>query len=226
MVWKLGHRGAMGYEPENTLRSFKKALKMKVDFIELDVHVCKSGEVVIIHDNKVDRTTNGRGRVAFKTLSELRSLDAGKKEKIPTLREALDLINKKTKVNIELKGEGTAYPVYKIIREYIKRKGWAYDHFLISSFNRHELNDFYRLNKKIKRGLLISKWLSLRIHFASHMECYSVHLDKDLITKKYVHYIHQKGLKVFAWTTNSQQDLKRLKLLGVDGLISDFPDRI
>ena len=114
---RIGHRGAMGYEPENTLRSFKKALALKVDMIEFDVYVCKTGEVVVIHDDKVDRTTNGKGYVVQKTLQELTSLDAGKGEKIPLLEEALDCINKKVQVNIELKGEGTAEPVYKIIQK-------------------------------------------------------------------------------------------------------------
>jgi len=105
MFLKIGHRGAMGYEPENTLRSFKKALDLKVDMIELDVYVCKSDELIVIHDDKVDRTTNGQGYVVNKTFEELRTLDAGKNEKIPTLSEVLNLVNRKAKLNIELKGK-------------------------------------------------------------------------------------------------------------------------
>src|SRR6056297_2287931 len=106
MVLKIGHRGAMGYEPENTLRSFKKAIELNVDMVELDVYVCSSGELVVIHDDKVDKTTNGKGYVSEKSFDELRKLDAGMGEKIPTLQEVLDLIDKRAKVNIELKGKG------------------------------------------------------------------------------------------------------------------------
>ena len=99
MVTKIGHRGAMGYAPENTLKSFKKALELNVDAIELDVYICKSGELVVIHDDKVNRTTNGKGYVAEKTFKELRALDAGEKEKIPELKEVFDLVNKKVNIN-------------------------------------------------------------------------------------------------------------------------------
>ena len=89
MITKIGHRGAMGYEPENTLKSFKKALEFDIDAVELDVYVCKSGELVVIHDDKVDRTTNGKGYVIEKTFDELRELDAGQNEKISTSIERL-----------------------------------------------------------------------------------------------------------------------------------------
>ena len=91
----IGHRGAMGYEPENTLRSFQKALDLGVDMIEFDVHLCKSGELVVFHDEKVNRTTNGQGYIAQKSLEKLKELDAGQGEKIPTLEEVLDLVKGK-----------------------------------------------------------------------------------------------------------------------------------
>ncbi len=104
MFLKIGHRGACGYEPENTLRSFKRALDLQVDMVEFDVYTLAGGEIVIIHDDKVNRTTNGHGYVLDKNFEEIRKLDAGQGEKIPTLEEALDLIDKKCQVNIELKG--------------------------------------------------------------------------------------------------------------------------
>src|ERR1700691_2371330 len=96
----IAHRGASGYEPENTLASFKKALEIGVDGIELDVHLSKDGNVMVIHDSWVNRTTNGIGRVENKTLKELQKLDAGNGEKIPTLQEVLDVINRKVLINI------------------------------------------------------------------------------------------------------------------------------
>ena len=133
---RIGHRGACGYEPENTLRSFNHAIQLGVDIVELDVHICQSGEIMVIHDIKVDRTTNGTGFVGDKTLDELKTLDAGKGEQIPTLQEVLDQINRRVKVNIELKGNSTAKPVLKLLEKYIKEAGWSYNDFLISSFNR------------------------------------------------------------------------------------------
>ncbi len=122
MVTKIGHRGAMGYAPENTLKSFKKALELNINCVELDVHACKSGELAVIHDDEVDRTTNGKGYIAEKDLNEVKILDAGEGEKIPLLSEVLDLIDKRIKINIELKAEGTAKPVYEMIEDYMKNK--------------------------------------------------------------------------------------------------------
>ena len=104
MVVKVGHRGAAGHEPENTLRSFRKALDLGADMVELDVHLCGTGELVVIHDETVDRTTDGSGSVRDMPFHELRGLDAGKGERIPTLREVLDLLEGRAGVNIELKG--------------------------------------------------------------------------------------------------------------------------
>jgi len=123
------------------LNHSKKALELNVDAIELDVYACESGELVVIHDNKIDRTTNGKGYVTEKTLDELRILDAGDGEKIPLSSEVFDIINKKVKINIELKGNKVAKHVNDLIQDYIKNKGWKYKHFIISSFNIMNLSD-------------------------------------------------------------------------------------
>ena len=153
---KIGHRGAMGHEPENTLCSFQKALELGVDMIELDVYVLKTGELVVIHDDKVDRTTNGHGYVIDKSFKEIRSLDAGQGEKIPTLNEVFGLVDKKVPINVELKGEGTAIPVAKLIEQYINDKGWTEEHFLVSSFDHPELKKFKELKPNIRIGALIT----------------------------------------------------------------------
>ncbi len=216
----------MGYEPENTLLSFKKALELNVDMIELDVHVCKTGEVVVIHDDKVDRTTNGKGFVLKKTFHELTALDAGKGQKIPILQEVLDIVNRKAKINIELKGKGTARPVSDIIEKYVKEKGWLYDDFLISSFNRHELQKFYQLNPKVRLGILIARATTRFRQFAKKINAYSVNASMDLINKDFISGVRKKGLRVFVWTVNDFKDIERMKLLEVDGICSDFPDRL
>ncbi len=103
----VGHRGAAGYEPENTLLSFQKAIEIGVDWIELDVHRSSDGHLMVIHDDTVDRTTRGHGKVSEMTLAELKKLDAGKGQKIPTLQEAIDFMKGKVRVIIEIKQEGT-----------------------------------------------------------------------------------------------------------------------
>ena len=226
MIIRIGHRGACGYEPENTLLSFKKALKLNVDMIELDVYLCKTGELVVIHDDKVDRTTNGKGYITEKSFEELRQLDAGKGEKIPTLQEVLDLTNKKAKENIELKGEGTAKPVSKVIEKYVKEKGWSYDDFLVSSFNHYELLKFSKLNPNIKIGVLIKGTPIGFAEFAEKVNAYSVHLSLEFINKEFVEDAHKRGMKVFVWTVNDTDEMQRMKELGIDGIFSKFPDRI
>ena len=223
---KFGHRGAMGYEPENTLISFKKGLELNVDAVELDVYVCKTGELVVIHDDKVDRTTNGTGYVIEKTFEELRSLDAGKGEKIPTLQEVLDLIDKKVKINIELKGANTAKPVAGLVDQYIKEKGWSVAHFMISSFNHYELKIFNDLNPEVRIGALITGIPIGYAEFAEKVNASSVNLCIEFINQEFVDDAHKRGLQVYVWTVNDEDDIATMKALGVDGMFSNFPDRL
>lgn len=222
----IGHRGAMGYEPENTLNSFKKALILGVDMVEFDVYVCATGEVVVIHDDKVNRTTNGKGYVFDKTFGELRSLDAGNGQLIPTLEEVLDLVDRKAMVNVELKGAGTAKPVQLILEKYVKENGWSYADFMVSSFNHHELEAFHRLCPEVKIGALLTGIPLDYAMFAQRLGAHSVNLCQEFINKEFVDDAHQRGLKVFVWTVNDEDDIERMKALGVDGMFSNFPDRI
>src|SRR3990172_151413 len=123
-ILRVGHRGAGGYAPENTLASFRKALELKVDMFELDVRLCRSGEVVVLHDETVDRTTDGSGAAGDLSFSQLKKLEAGRGEKIPTLEEVLELAAGKCGVNIELKGENTEQPVAGIIARSVAAGGW------------------------------------------------------------------------------------------------------
>ncbi|MCK4532558.1 glycerophosphodiester phosphodiesterase [bacterium] len=226
MVLKIGHRGASGYEPENTLPSFHRGIQLQVDFIELDVQVCSTGEVVVIHDAKVDRTTNGIGYVEEKSFRELRALDLGKGQKIPTLQEVLDIVDRKAKVNIEIKGEGASKLVFDIIEMYVSKRGWLWDDFLVSSFNHYELLEFNRLTLKVKIGVIIAGIPIGYAECAEKLNAYSLHPSKEFINKILVDDAHQRGLKVFSYTLNELDDIERVKSLGVDGIFSDFPDRI
>ena len=223
---RIGHRGACGYEPENTLRSFNRALQLCVDMIELDVHVCKSGELMVIHDEKVDRTTNGKGYVADKTFEELRALDAGKGEGIPTLPEALALINRKAKVNIELKGAHTAKPVFELLEKHVRESDWSYDDFLISSFNHDELQEFRRLSRESRIGVLIKDITTGLAEFAEKVGAYSINVYMGSVSKELVDDIHKRGMKVLVWTVDDVEDIERMRHIGVDGIFSNYPDRV
>ena len=223
---RIGHRGACGYEPENTLRSFNRALQLHVNMIELDVHVCVSGEIVVIHDSKVDRTTNGTGYVADKTLDELRTLDAGKGERIPTLQEVLDLVNRKVKTNIELKGTGTAKPVFQLLEKHVREFGWSYGDFLISSFDRDELQEFRRLSREFSIGVLVRDIPKDFVEFVEKIGAYSVNVCIESITRELVDDAQRRGIKVFVWTVDGIDDIGRMKSLGVDGIFSNYPDRL
>jgi len=223
---RIGHRGACGYAPENTLASFKKALELSVDYVELDVSLSRDGYLVVIHDDKVDRTTNGTGLVIEKTLKELKQLDAGNGEKIPTLQEVLDLIDKKAKVNIELKGEKTARAAAQIIEKYAQTKGWSYNDFLVSSFNHQELHAFKTLKPQVKIGALIVGIPLNYARFGKDLKAYAINISMEFINKRFVDAAHTHGLKVLVFTVNDKDDIERMKNLKVDGIFSNFPDRI
>jgi len=222
---KIGHRGAMGYEPENTPRSFNKAIELGVDMLEFDVHLCKTGEAVVIHDESVDKTTNGHGLVCDMELEELRLLDAGKGEKIPTLEEVLDLVNKRVGVNIELKGRETARPAADIIKQHVGG-GWDPELFIISSFERDELRKFRQCDSRIRIGVLFNNSHDDLLGFAEEVAAYSIHIPLRKTSENLISTIKSRGFKVFVWTVNEERDIRRIIKFGADGAFSNFPDRL
>ena len=227
MILKIAHRGASAYTPEDTIVAFQRALEMKADALGIDVHVCKSGEVVVIHDNTLERVTNGRGHVRNKTLTELRQLIVDGGAQIATLEETINFVGKRMKLDIELKEEGCAGPTYRIIKEAIETRGWVYNDFFISSFIRSELEVMKSFDSKIQLSVLFN-WISQfgAFRFAKKIGAYSINPSLGITNKKLLERAHKEGLKVFVWTVNKEQDIVRMKSLGVDGIFSDFPDRL
>ncbi len=224
---KVGHRGAMGHEPENTLLSFQKAIEIGADMIELDVHVCKSGEAVVIHDDTVDRTTNGNGKVEDKTLIELKSLEGEKNQRIPTLTEVLDFTDRKIKFNIELKGKKTAKPVCAIIDRYVEEKGWSYDDFIVSSFKHGELWKIKFINRDIKIGVLSEVVPPIKfMSFVKTIKPFSVNVPVNRVDKDFVEKAHKNNFKVFVFAANNSGEIEKAKEIGADYICSDFPDKI
>jgi glycerophosphoryl diester phosphodiesterase len=221
----FGHRGARGLKPENTLPSFTEGL-MHTNAIELDVYACKTGELVVIHDDTVDRTTNGHGYVTEMTFDQLRKLDAGAGAQIPTLQEVLDLAKNTSLVNIELKGPGTATPVAGVIKHYVETRQWTYENFIASSFNHVELAAFKKICSEVRIAALICGIPLDLAQCATILNAYALNPSLEFISQDLVDDAHNRGLKVFVYTVNTQEDLNRLNALGVDGIFTDYPDRI
>ncbi len=219
----IGHRGACGHEPENTLRSVRRALELGAQGIEIDVYFV-DGELVVIHDAKLDRTTNGKGYVARKSFAFLRTLDAGKGEQIPTLREIFETVNRHAFINIELKGARTAKPVSALIGEYVRHHGWRHEDFLVSSFNRSELRAVS--DPRIPIGLLLTRPTRLYGLSARRVRASAVNPAARYVSAKFVEDAHRRGLRVFAYTVNAPAEIERLRHAGVDGVFTDFPERV
>ena len=223
---KIGHRGAKGYFAENTLESIQKALNFGVDAIEIDVHRCKTGELVVIHDFTLDRTTNGSGEVAKKTLSEIKGLNVEDEFGIPLLTEVLDFIEGKCTINIELKGLNTATATAKIIKKYVAEKNWTYKDFIVSSFQKNELFQLRKLDEKVALGILSKASVTEAIELGKLLKASAIHPSLGIITRDNVKASHKAGFNVNVWTVNEPEDIQRMREFGVDGIISDFPDRL
>lgn len=223
---KIGHRGAKGYAPENTLLSFQKAIEMGVDGIELDVHLSADGQIIVIHDATIDRTTNGQGVVNSLSLRELKGFRIENEHEIPTLIEVFNLVNKRCFINIELKGKGTALPVLALIEKYVSKKNWQYHHFLISSFDWVSLLDIHLAQPTIPLGVLTEYDIDLAFAFAKHIQAQSIHSYFHLLTKEKTAKIREEGFRILAWTVNETEDIQKIKSFHINGIITDYPDRI
>lgn len=225
-ILKIAHRGASGYEPENTLISFQKAIDLNADGIELDVHLSSEGNLMVIHDQTIDRTTNGKGEVNKMRLQDLKKIRIATSNEIPTLIEVLDLVNRQCFINIELKGFDTAKPVFELISQYIKHKNWQYNDFLISSFDWKMLEEFQKLTSKIRIGVLTEESIDEAVAFAKKTIAYSINPDYKLLNQENVVLMREAGFAIFPWTVNSAEAIRKIKSLNVDGIISNFPDKL
>lgn len=217
---KIGHRGAKGYVAENTLDSFQKALELGVDGIELDVHLSSDRKVMVIHDETIDRTTYQTGFVNNFTSSDLKRLN------IPTLEEVLDLVDKRCFVNIEIKDFKATYLVLQIIQNYTSEKNWGINLFQISSFDWTILEDCSLENNQIELGVLTEDSIEDALDFAKKINAHSINPYFKLVNSENVTHLQENDFKIYTWTVNSKEDITFVKSLQVDGIISDFPDRI
>jgi glycerophosphoryl diester phosphodiesterase len=220
-ILRIGHRGACGHAPENTLASIEQAIVLRCTLTEVDIQRMSDDELVLLHDERVDRTTNGRGRVADLTLPDIRTLDAGGGESPPTLDDVLKAASGRIGLILELKTGGSAYDVCAIVR------GSGFTQPVIyASFLQEELQHVRRANPQAQTMILFTRLpanpgiVAVRLH-ATH-----VGLRLDTVTEPLVNALHNQGLIVFAYTANQPAQVSKMKRLGVDGIISDFPDLV
>ena len=221
----IGHRGARGHAPENTLLAMDTGIRLGAHWLEFDVQRHPSGELLVFHDLGLERTTNGFGLLADHDFDALRALDAGQGQQIPTLEEALALIEQQVGVNIELKtAGGTAEAVAGVIRRHLAA-GWPPEKFLVSSFHLPELWEFKQLAPEIPIGALICgvplDWAACAIELGAA----TLNLSSEFVDPRLISDAHAHGIEVYVYTVNDPAEMRALRELGVDGVFTDYPDR-
>ncbi len=213
----MGHRGAAALEPENTLLSIKKAIEIGVNAVEIDVHLSKDKEIVVIHDSTLDRTTNGTGPVSNYTLSELKKLNAGIGETIPTLKEVMELTDKKVRLVVELKEKDTE----KIVVEQIKKNGFK-DNVYVISFWHRLVKNVKEMDSGIKTGVLLVG-CPVDTSIADQISADALVMKYTFVDAEFVELSHNNGLKVFIWNIDDPDLIKPFVDIGVDGIGSNNP---
>jgi glycerophosphoryl diester phosphodiesterase len=215
----IGHRGAAGLIPENTLPSFIEAVRLGVDAVELDVHLCED-RLCVIHDADLARTTNGRGKVWNQSLQNLRLLDAGDGAQIPFLEEVFDVIPVHIGINVELKGRDTAAPLAKMLRQYPAAQ------VLVSSFNHAELERFRELAPDVPVAPLFDRWLGDPLAVAAKFCSRFINLGAKLVTPQRCRMLLDAQLQILVYTVNDPSLASKLFAIGVSGIFTDYPDRM
>jgi glycerophosphoryl diester phosphodiesterase len=220
----IGHRGARGHAPENTLLSIDTAMCLGAHWVECDVQ-WHQGELLLMHDLRLERTTSGQGRLDEQSLSYLRGLDAGQGQQIPTLQETLALIDQRIGLNVELKTwNGTGGAVARVLREAVAQ-GWPLEKLQVSSFHLPALYEFHDLAPEIPIGVLLCgvplDWAGCAVELGAS----TLNLSDEFVDPRLVADAHARGLKVYVYTVNHPDEIARMKALGVDGVFTDYPER-
>lgn len=227
MCLNIGHRGAKGHVLENTLESFSKAIELGANAVELDIYICKSGELIVFHDKNLNRFNDPR-EVEDMTLDEINAFLLEDQFKIPTLREVLLLLDGRIIVNIELKGFGTNEALIELLNSDEIQSCWKNNQFIISSFHWEQLRRLNKLDSKLCLGILLYedtiKFEAISI--AKEIGAIAIHPHYHLCSEEYVTEVKRNNLLIYPWTVNETEEIQPLIELGVDGIISDFPDRV
>lgn len=234
----IAHRGASGYAPENTMAAFRKAVEMKADYIEIDVQVTKDGQLVVIHDTTVDRTTDGTGKVGSLTLDEIRELDAGSYfapefagERIPTFEEVLDEFRGKTGILIELKAPELYPGVEELVAAALSERNMdkpENEKIIVQSFNFDSMKTFHERMPDVPVGVLTSNKDHLTDEKLADFADYADYVNptQKLVTAELVDRIHDLGMQISVWTVRKPEEVEPLLAAGVDDIITDYPDYV
>ncbi len=247
-VLVIAHRGGLGLWPENTPYAFEHAVELGVDVLEMDVQSTEDGELVVMHDGTVDRTTNGTGRVQELTLAELRQLDAGYTWtadngrsfpfrglglKVPTLTEVFATFPS-TAMNMEIKQSEPSIvaPLCRMIRDY-----GMFERVLVASADTSTLKELRRLYPEVATsagenevrlfyGLILSRLGRVYRPHAEALQVPEYSGNRKVVSRQFVEAAHERGMKLHIWTVNNVEDMQRMLDLGVDGIITDYPDQL
>ena len=225
MTNNFAHRGFSARYPENTMLAFQKAIETGCDGIELDIHVSRDGKIVVIHDETVNRTTNGTGFVKDMDYAELRALDAGKGEHIPSIEEYFDLVEKYPLLtNIELKNSVFWYEgMEEKIIEMIRKRGMG-ERIIFSSFNHFSILKCKKLAPEIRCGFLVWSWIIDVGAYTKKHGIEGIHPEYRSLTGEAVREIQSGGVAINTYTVDDRESMERLIALGVDSIITDDPE--
>ena len=218
----------MGHVLENTIESVQKAIELNVDGIEIDVFKSKTGELVVYHDPFLSRLSNSNAFIEQISLDSIKKIELIGGYFIPTLKEIVDIIPEKFFLNIELKGQDTAFETNKIIINYLNSYNFPVSKFIISSFKWDELKKIRSFNKDIPIAILVDSLYKIddAIKLAKQINAVALNPNKEFITKEIVNKIQSKNIKVYPYTINTPRNIRKMRSMGVDAIITDYPERI
>ena len=218
----------MGHVLENTIESVQKAIELNVDGIEIDVFKSKTGELVVYHDPFLSRLSNSNAFIEQISLDSIKKVELMGGYFIPTLKEIVDIIPEKIFLNIELKGQDTSFETNKIITNYLKKYNFPASKFIISSFRWDELKKMRSINKDIPIAILVDSLNKIddAIKLAKQINAVALNPNKNFITKEIVNKIQSNNIKVYPYTINTPRNIRRVRSMGVDAIITDYPERI
>ena len=218
----------MGHVLENTIESVQKAIELNVDGIEIDVFKSKTGELVVYHDPFLSRLSNSNAFIEQISLDSIKKIELIGGYFIPTLKEIVDIIPEKIFLNIELKGQDTAFETNKIIINYLNTYNFPVSKFIISSFRWDELKKIRSFNKDIPIAILVDSLHKIddAIKLAKQINAVALNPNKEFITKEIVNKIQSNNIKVYPYTINTPRNIRRVRSMGVDAIITDYPERI
>lgn len=222
----IGHRGAKGYVMENTIASIDYALNLGVNAIEIDVYRCASDELVVFHDETLERVSTRMNRIENLTLSEIQLILLHGGYMIPTLQEVIEFIDDRVVLNIELKGRNTAERTFECVEKYIERGILSKSNLIISSFHDEELKKYRELDQDIRIGVLTRNNIEADIQLAKELNAYSIHPYFEQLDKQLLDRLHSMKFKVFPFTINEPKIIGGFISKGVDGIFCDYPDRL